>query len=510
MKRAAGLGVALTLLAGSAGAQEHNPQFFPVGERAMGLGGAYTAHAGDASAVYYGAGGLVFGRVGSVQANLPLRLVDRYVLEGARADDGFDLEYRDGIGLPVYVGGAFRFGERVSDGQGRHALAAATFAPIRSRRRFVLHEDRAGGAGEGLSVRRDDIVRWYGISYAARVIDELGIGASVILATRAFVHEESGLVSPDGASFSARSTVARMNAEALLLRIAAHLELDPAFSVALTAQLPGWEIGARGSVGSARGFAGPEGVTTAFEAREEVAVRTPIPWQIRAGIAWRPSAESVVTADASVIGPVGSDTDPVTRFDLEPGAASAFGHYLETSFWGEPVVDAAVGARVTIEDRVSISAGLFTNLSSAPGIGEATTTAYQPDRTDLFGASLAFSYRSTGVDIAAGLVGSLGFGHGLRAIDGGAGGPTYERVGVESQSLYLFVSGAGRVGTLIREITDELIHEVEGDDRDEPEDETEGETEGETEDEPSEQEHRDQDSETFASPARAAAGRASP
>jgi hypothetical protein len=435
-------GVLVLALASLASAQEQNPQALPVGEEALGLGGAYTGRASDASATFYNPAGLGFGREGAVSASLSLGLVDRYVLAGAR--DEYALEFTEAFGVPFYVGAAAQVGERMSDGRARHAIAASTMTPSHSRRRFVI-ERQGGGDVSALRIRRNDVTQWYGLSYAFRILEELGVGVTLFLTARSFSHEEQEVETRGGRELAVRATRAELWSEHLVLRLGTFWQIERHVSLGLMVQLPSIEIGSRGTVGSVRATSGGSGLDAELTLEERVGARSPVPWQARLGVAWSPVRELAITADLALVGPEGSPDARVVRFEslrpLPPGAA---GTYLATEWWSDWTVDAALGARLVVADRVPIAMGFFTALSSAPDILDGVTTEYQPDQLDIFGASLNVGYQGDNFELTVGLVGTLGFGRGLRATSPTGLGPTlYEPVGLESQTLYVFVTGAG-------------------------------------------------------------------
>jgi hypothetical protein len=435
------LALGLTLASGAA-AQEQNPQALPVGEEALGLGGAYTGRASDASASFYNPAGLGFGRQGALSASLSLGLVDRYVLAGARED--YALEFSDAFGVPFYVGAAAQVGDAMADGRPRHAIAASTLTPSSSRRRFVI-ERQSDGDVSALRIRRDDVTRWYGLSYAFRIIEQLGVGLTLFLTTRSFSHEEQELETRGGRELAVRATRAELSSEHLVLRFGTYWQVDPRFSLGLMLQFPSIEVGSRGTVGSVLATSVGTGFDTGFTLEENVGARSPVPWQGRLGLAWSPLDELTLVADLTVTGPLGSPDDPVVRFEpprpLAPGAA---GLYLATEWWSDWTVDVALGTRFVVEQRVPVSVGLFTALSSAPDILDGPTAVYQPDRLDLFGASLNVGYQGDNFELTVGVVATFGFGRGLRAVSPtGLGSTLYEPAGLESQTLHVFVTGAG-------------------------------------------------------------------
>jgi len=435
------VGAALCVAA-PARAQELNRQAFPVGEDAVGLGGAYTGRAVDASATFYNPGGLVFGYTGSVSIGLALSLSSEYEVGDASGDTA--LEYEDAFGLPFYAGGAVQLGD---EGEGRHALAFATLTPNHDRRRVSFTLD-GGGASELLRVQRRDRQRWYGVSYAYRLTDWLGVGISAFIAIRNFEHREEEI--RVDSTLRARASEVDYESELLVLRIGGLVRPIDELSLGLMFQPPGIVIGARGSATALRGEP-----ATSERLVDDVGASSPLPWQLRAGASWEPERWLLFTADVILQGALGSRGDPVRRLALDV-APGLLGSYYANDYWGDYTVDFALGGRGVVEDTVPISAGFFTSFSSAPPIEEIDT--YRPDRVDIFGGSLSVGFVNADVDIAIGVVAAFGVGSGLRAATfDSLGPPTYEVAHVRSQTIYIFLSGAGGAAEAIgRSVADEL------------------------------------------------------
>lgn len=423
--------------AANALAQEANPGALPVGEEALGLGGAYTGCALDASAAWYDPGGLVFGRPGRVSASFSIGLVDRYTLRDTRPD-GFDLDFGDGLGVPLFVGASLQAG-READGTHRHAFAVSTLSPSQDRRRFAIDRSVAGGSIETLRIQRNDATRYYGISYAYRLLREIGLGASIFLATRSFTHEEVEFAAgPTGSSV--RQSHTELHAEALVFRIGGLFRIEDHFSLGLTFQPPAIEVGARATVAGAR-VSDPAGLTLTSE--DQIGARSVIPWQLRLGVAWTPLDSLLFTADATLVGPVGSANDPVRRFDTAVDGGT-LGYYVAPQLWSDWTMNGALGGRGLIEDAVPISLGAFVSVPFGPDVPDVPTSLYQPDRVDLFGASLAVGYTADHFDFSIGVTGILGFGRGLRAGPvNGLEPAQWTATDLSTHAIYVFVTGAG-------------------------------------------------------------------
>lgn len=435
-----------------------NRQAFPIGEEALQLGGAYTGYARDASAGYYNPGGLVFGRAGSVGLSLSVNLRDAYDVAGG-STDASALEYSDAFGVPLYAGGAVTIGGDET-GEGRHALAATTLSPSQGGRNFTLAE-QIGPLTRYQRVERRDYTRWYGASYAYRPLEWLGVGLTAFVATRSFEHREATVAADAGVRASASEV--SLSAELLLFRIGALVRPIPQLTVGLMFQPPAIVVGARANARATRA----DGTTTLF-ANEDLQASSPLPFQIRLGAAWQPERSLLLSGDLILEGPQGSESDPVRRV-VFAGPRGLLGTYLETEWWSDVTFDVALGGRAVIEDVVPVSVSFFTSVSAAPT--PLAGDAYRPDQVDLFGATLSVGFIREGVQFSIGLLGSLGFGSGLRAgpFDS-TGPPSYTVADVSTQTLYLFLSGAGAAVDAIAETVAETLDTDVQDGREDEED----------------------------------------
>ncbi|MEQ8461070.1 MAG: hypothetical protein RLO52_41760 [Sandaracinaceae bacterium] len=451
MHRPAWLAMVL-LVAAPARAQEMNRQAFPVGEEAVGMAGAYTGRADDASAAYYNPGGLPVGHRGNVGVSLSVSILDEYRL-GAFDPSSTALEYRDALGVPFYAGGSVQVDGSVV----RHGFAFATFSPNNVNRRFTA-ASQEGGETRSVQIHRVDRTRWYGVSYGLSPIPELGIGVSAFLAVRSFRHEEEEIVTEGARSLFTRFAQVDLGAELLVFRIGALWQIDPTFSLGLMVQPPGAVLGGRATVsGTAAGTMDGGPIDTRFFS-DEIGADSPLPFQARLGASWRPSDSFMLNADAILEGPLGSASAPIERLRVDPDDPAILGRFLATRYHADWVGDLAIGGRGVIEGLVPISAGVFTSFSAAPPI-EGAPTSYRPDRIHVIGATLGVGVITDDVDFTIGVVGAFGFGRGLTTAPfSDLGAPTYGVADVSSQTLFLYFVGAGSAAAAVgRQVAEELL-----------------------------------------------------
>ena len=127
----AALAMSLCLSANPGSAQVSNYSTYLFGERAMGMGGAFTGLASDASAAFYNPAGLAFQMRSQISASISLNAITRVELEdGFRTEIGdADLIHEFNGAVPLFVGMVRKVGSEDDFGFARHALALSTVYP---------------------------------------------------------------------------------------------------------------------------------------------------------------------------------------------------------------------------------------------------------------------------------------------------------------------------------------------------------------------------------------------
>jgi len=475
--------VALSCLAPSpARAQELNYQTFLIGDRALGMGGAFTGLADDAAASWYNPAGLAQVRSSSIGGSLSVDAYRRYVIE-----DGYgspigvaDLEHDDLPSVPLFAGLVKKFGGRDPDGVRRHAFALSTIHPTPLNRRFEVQLTNATtGVTTTLRITESDSTSWWGPSYAYRVTPRFALGASAFLVTRDFMHEEDELIVQEGArdpdgffrnsNLSLRQSTASLDAKSAVFRLGAIWDPDDHFRIGLMVQPPGLQFDGSSRIYERRSYAdlmaAPDPIATFFASdQNDLESESPIPWEVRLGAAYRHDENFTAVLDLSLHGPIGSEAAPVLPFGApgpEPvtGETPQPGDYLVQELRSELTANVSLGMESIIAEVVPLRAGLFTNFSAAPSV-EGPSDTYGPANVDGFGASLSVGIRSGGYDLAVGAAGVMGSGRGYRTNPdpGGVVPERYLPADVESQTLYFFLTGhKSAISRLAREVYNEYL-----------------------------------------------------
>src|SRR5688500_15009050 len=153
-------------------AQDAHYQTFLVGERAQGMGGAFTGLADDPSAAFYNPAGLGHLSTGALSGSLSVNAYNSHVVSNGFATGlgTADLVHDDDPSVPIYAAAVYKFGPRDETDTRRHAVALSTLHP--SQRRLSYLASISGIDAFGLAV--DNFLRitqvedmtWWGPSYA--------------------------------------------------------------------------------------------------------------------------------------------------------------------------------------------------------------------------------------------------------------------------------------------------------------------------------------------------------
>jgi hypothetical protein len=405
-----------------------------VGERALGLAGAFTALASDSSATYYNPAGLVRIRASSFTLQSSVYGFVREVVEGgsnlglgaAREDvavNSFNV-------VPTTLAIVKELSPGKKDGSWRQKIAFSIYLvdSLNTTRRSTLEDVAVTMRGQTLAAadyneleHDKDATMLVGGSYAISLGPRISLGATVYLAYRAFSRYLNLTAASSGGARFLR-TIASVEATHLSLLAAVGLQLRPLAGLALglTIYSPNVRIydGADVSVEWAR--TKPNNAITS-DNREGVAVRSPQPLRVTLGAAYELPRRFAVAADVSLYLPRASyrdvDDDVIGR---------------------DHAVNFTVNVNLGVEyyplKMLPLRAGFFTNLSRDDGFD------LQKDSHggfDLFGLTASVGLEMEQISFNVGAMLQLGSG----------ATETYDpsgdvEGGVARQALFIMVSGS--------------------------------------------------------------------
>lgn len=467
----------LCLLIGSATAvvvkaDAFHYQTVPLGERALGMGGAFTGVADDPSAVFYNPAGMAQLEDTSLSASLTLNAFDtRTIVRGYRTAEGeVSLKHDSRPILPLFVSLVKQVGKK-RDGGRRHAIALSTLTIDQRRLLFdveIRTSDAALASGkspvfDSFNLEHEESTIWQGLSYSFRLRDRLSIGASTYLSIYRMRYEEEQLnvttavLNPDfgtleNPTVSLNTRRTSSNVKNLVGRVGVlytQLTRAGAIRYGLMFQPPSIKLTGSAKVQERRLLADTVAAPaygTYFDSSDSgLDASAPRPWEVRLGTSYTPDARFLVAFDASLYGPVGSAADPVIAVgaaqpDPVLGDAPQAGDLLVTSWHSKLSGNVSLGIEGKIRETVALRVGFFTDLSAAPPVPKVSGTVVPTD-LNRFGGALSVGLISGGYDLSVGAAGVMGRGDGQAYDLSRQSGPFF-RTEVIDRTLFVFISGA--------------------------------------------------------------------
>lgn len=447
-----------------ASAQEAPYSNFLVGERSLGLAGAFVGVADDPSAIFHNPAGIAILAGGSVSGSLwALARGKRHVDNGYSTDLGSThLDYSNPLSLPSFLAGVLKLGRRRPDGVRPHALGFAILMPYVDERRFIA-QLRGPAAVDRIEVRHTDRARWFGASYAQRMRPGLLLGASVFFATRSLGHDEvelrarqedaaAGLLS---ATVSRASTVAS-NAKHLVLRLGTRLDITHELRLGAMLQLPGLELNNSADAERLVTRQGPAPTQIAIDESHAVGANLLLPWEVRVGATWLHYPETLVTVDMSMLGPAGNAGEVAENRMPDLGDyRSDYGAFVPGSPNRRAALRAAVGFQTVVADVMPVRGGLFFERSAAREV-LSNSDVYAPERVDVAGGALSVGLRTGDYNFSVGIIGVLGWGQAYGLVrEGNFDAPArYRGTHINDTRFMVFVGGAQNV---VKELAETLL-----------------------------------------------------
>jgi hypothetical protein len=454
-------------------------QSVPLGERALGMGGAFTGLANDPSATYYNPGGLARLDDFAISASITLNALDRVVIPGGflLGDESADLRQTSRPTLPVFA--AFVKQLRWREGRvRRHAVAFTTLTFDRRRVGFdaSLDDEQARGSlVSTLTVHDERSERWYGPSYGYRISKALSVGISAFVAISRLTHSEErlnlilplDLEQPDAPqSLTVRSSRTNNHVYNGVFRLGVVYAFSARLRVGAMFQPPSFRFKGTGSVRerlvSMEATSG-DTVTTYYDARQgRLTAHDPLPWELRLGVSWAPNYQLLLAFDMSMYGRRGSASDPVvaigpTKVTEGTDRAPEPGDLFAERWWTRRIANVSAGFEKSVREVAIVRGGAFTDLSAAPNLPK-TSDVYRPADIHRLGCTASVGLLARGYDVSLGAAATFGWGKTFALVADDPVEP-YRRTRIREQTFFVFLSGARRAAGKLAEDTYEVIRE---------------------------------------------------
>ncbi len=422
----------------------------PIGERAIGLGGTYTAIADDPSASFYNPAGLMDGGRFSILGSLSSIVFTRQTIEQA-FDSPLgtqDFESTTSTTLPHFVGTTVKFGKQ-RFGDHRWAVAYSSFEISRERFGASFTEIEENGSAD-LRLSDNYRTRYWGVSIATRIKKHVSIGLSAFLSEQSYNYSEDlglafgGELLPnglrvDGSAFT-QSTGLGVNTWSFLFRLGALYLINAKWQVGFMFQPPNAPIKQSGGVFRRTTVNTPDESAFFLFDEGDYKTRYPIPFELRVGTRFKINTLTTLTWDVSVHGPV-KDRQVFPIPEEVEGVRGGLGAYFANTTQRRWTPNASIGCEHLFGKAV-VAGGLFTNISAAPPVPE-SSDVYRPDQISMFGASLSVGVDTKGYRLTFGATGYFGRGDALAVtVDSDAAVAPYQRTKSNMAGLVLYVAGA--------------------------------------------------------------------
>lgn len=461
------LALLITLLACPSARVRADPfhaQTLPLGQRALGMGGAFTAVADDPSSAYYNPAGLSMTSDNALSASLTLTAFDRSSIEGGyRTSAGSSsLSHNTGASLPVFVSAVKHLGRRDEEQRRRHAVAFSSFTVGQRRLSFDVEARDRGALStnlETLSIDSADRTLWHGVSYAYRVPGLLAFGFSGFLSVTRAQYDEERIgatlleLRPDMAFAtevnSWTSHRVTSNVKNLVARFGALYVFDDKLQLGVMFQPPSIHLRGQATVRE-RSLQNDLSSDTPesslyLAGQNSLSARNPLPWELRVGGRYRLYHWLTLAVDLSLYGKTGTRSHPVRAIgprspDPETGAVATLGAFITDQWHRTFNGNIAVGGEAILKESIAVRAGLYTDLSSAPPIPRYSPN-YRPPDVHRAGAALSLGLVSDGYDLSIGIIGVYGRGKALAFNDDPSNESTYARTTATDATFMVFVNG---------------------------------------------------------------------
>lgn len=399
--------LAIAALAGPSAAQadESHHRNYLVGDRAVGLGGAFTALADDGSAAYYNPAGLADARDESLSLGASLYgfVSEERIRAGGELSQSSTL-----VAYPTAAIWVARLLDGDSNARGRTQAAFSILTPSSRvvRRGDTLFTELPASTVSGYSVsslnRRqlvaEDESLWAGVSVATKPLGFLSVGASVFASLRSTVYQFYDLdfivlEALDGSDFRSLTIPARTEIAATTIGLIANLglraELARGLHIGASLFTPELALIRSGRIAvlSVQNDEGQGLTVSSLEADAEW--RSERPFRFAFGLSYSRPRRFALAADIAYYTAVGrhalvsmvGEAGDTPLFDIEKRG----------------VIEASVGGELHVLHALVLRAGFFTNRSAFSTCTDGSGDCLGPesplvDPTDRFGVAGALAY----------------------------------------------------------------------------------------------------------------------
>lgn len=437
-----------------------------VGQRALGMGGAFTAIADDPTAGFYNPAGLSQLRQLQLEVSLPIYGLEYRIrhkgLKLVNSEATTDLQHLSLTSIPASVGIATLFGPKDESGRPVWGAGLSILVPWQLREHLEEGLD-AGNAGQVMYVlQRQQQVLLAGPTLSRR-FGTVSLGISAYYAHQLY----HWIVSQGGTEGSCQQGVCRQNEayslNSTLLSVSGSLQVRLGLLWEIS---PQWRLGWMASLSSFRLFGlgtfrlqrhrfsvvpnAPTTTETRLIEKENIGAQPPLPWEFRIGSSWRPNERLLFAVDLSFYLPQEFDILDPAQMTAQDVELFAYPNRVRRNF----VMNVNVGAEVYLTPTIPWRFGVYTNLTAASrvvlGLSN-PTVSIEPDTAgcnlracvpylNAIGMTTSVGLKVGRGSVNLGLNVAYGFGYVQRSRVSSA--QAYEWASTDQVFVYLYLSGA--------------------------------------------------------------------
>jgi long-chain fatty acid transport protein len=428
------------LLPASVKADEFHYVNILIGDRAADMGGAYTAISDNASGCSYNPAGIAFGQGSNLSASVNgFSYSNKKYKNAMEKTDGTRLDWNQtsSVLLPNF------FGATYDSPYGTLGISYAVPDSVQRRQKqrfFDLKSTLPGARISEYDLNINDVDNQYlfGPSYAVKLRDNFSLGVTLYASYHDSTVIRNGILFLNDTTTGLQTGFEWRNSYiyrtewglkptigmiwspteklAFGLTAAQHylLRSDHLTSMTVNTNVLGSDPNS------------PAGLRNRDDNNRD------LPLEIKAGIAYFPSASLLLSADLSYhdnSGKFERDASSIRYTSTDPATRSAF----TISDNMAPVLNLALGAEYYLNDRYALRGGLYTDFANTDKLRKDGLTANQPEHIDIYGATWSLTRFTRSTSTTLGLGYAYGSGD-AQVIDGST---SVQKVAVNNLNAFL-------------------------------------------------------------------------